>query len=354
MEGWYFAPGCDGVNKRGITKIGGKFFNWLIKKIKEDENTDAVYDGVEGAQITPLERTAENLKQRENFDVFSIDFGNSDDDTSTCVSNNTSHLMQCVEINLAMEHNVIQFHFYNDWLNGTIYLPKWFGTIKKKRSYLFGAIKRPEKIQACMEGAFDKTRRLTQQCALTYKDGGNGIYNIIDSPLGCKKKPYKNADYKQKCHKKHGRKHVKILGKNGGVVHREETMRLDYVYYLRPMELYEERLIFLFATDIVLLGSINPNNIYGIPYVFNGLTYSSYKLPSLLATTNLQSDSTQYTACSKDTPITTESVSVTYTQDEDSYDADDKGYAETMYTEASGIDWGYSGPGQGENDINNL
>jgi hypothetical protein len=104
----------------------------------------------------------------------------------------------------------------------------------------------------------------------------------------------------------------------------------------------------------VLLGSINPNNIYGIPYVFNGLTYSSYKLPSLLATTNLQSDSTQYTACSKDTPITTESVSVTYTQDEDSYDTDDKGDAETMYTEASGIDWGYSGPGQGENDINNL
>lgn len=352
MEGWYFAPGCEGEKERALEQLGGKFLKWLADKMKKEDNIEG-FTGINGQSITPLQRTAIILQQREHFDVFSIDFGNSDDDTSTCVSNNTDHLMQCVEIHLAMEHNVIQFDFYNDWLNGTIYLPKWFGTIKRKRSYFFGLVKRPEKIQACMEDTFNKTRNLTQQCALTYKDNGTGIYNVIDSPLGCKKKLNKGADYKQKCHKKYGRKRVKILGKNGGVVHKEETMRLDYVYYLRPMELYEERLIFLFATDIVLLGSINPNNIYGIPYVFNGLTYSSYKLPSLLATTNLQSDSTQYTACVEDLPFTTSGVTVVNTQDEDSYD-ETNGIAETIYTEASGIDWGYSGPGQGENNINNL
>ncbi len=340
MEGWYYAPGCDGVTKQKLNKF--KAISWLFGsnyKCAANEELEAA---------TPLRRTYNNYKLNSgnvnDVDFFSIDFGN-DDPGATCISNNTNYLIQCVEVHLAMEHNVIQFDFYNDWLNGTIYIPKWFGTVRKKRSYLFGLIKRPEKIQACIEESFNKTRNLTQQCALSYRNSNQAgsPYNYIDTPVGCK------DTSKQKCHKRYGRKFIKILGKNGGVVHREETSRLDHVYYLRPMEIYDERLIFLFATDIVLLGSVSHNNNYGIPYVFNGLVPSSYKFPTLLAMTNLQEESTQYTACSEDKYDDMDGVSPTYAQDEDANDG-----PEYMYTETAGVDWGFVGPGQGGQGVNSL
>ena len=67
-----------------------------------------------------------------------------------------------------MEHNVVQFDFYNDWLNGTIYMPKWFGNVKPKKTRRNGEVKRPEQIQACMEDTFSNTRNLVQQCAIEY------------------------------------------------------------------------------------------------------------------------------------------------------------------------------------------
>ena len=325
MEGWYYAPGCDGTTGRILEKMVN--LSWLGITGTPPSSVG------EGTKKTPLRRTLDNNQwaDQAGVDLFSIDFGN-DDGGSMCISNNINYLEQCVEVHLAMEHNVIQFDFYNDWINGTIYIPKWFATVKKKRSYLFGLIKRPEKIQACMEDSYSKTRNFSQQCALTYKDRGDGtgIYNIIDLKNGCRQDKKK----KQKCHKREGRRFVKILGDNGGVVHREETMRLDHVYYLRPMELYNEKLLYLFATDIVLLGSINQNNIYGIPYVFNGLTSSSYKFPTLLPMTNLQEESTQYTACAGDS-VNITGVSPTYAQDEDANDG-----PEYMYTEFAGVDWG--------------
>ena len=339
MEGWYYAPGCEGDVKRSLRKF--RFLNWLF-----DGYGDTIPEN-EKQELTPLKRAFNNYKSNEDsvndVDYFSIDFGN-DEGGYVCMSNVTEYLIQCVEVHLAMEHNVIQFDFYNDWLNGTIYIPKWFGTVKKKRSYLFGLIKRPEKIQACMEESFNKTRNLTQQCALSYRntDQNGSPYNYIDTPLGCK------DNDKQKCHKRQGRKYIKILGKNGGVVHKEETSRLDNVYYLRPMEYYEERIIFLFATDIVLLGSINQNNNYGIPYVFSGLQPSTYKFPTLLAMTNLQEESTQYTVCDSDKDDT-KGVKPTYAQDEDSNDG-----PEYMYTEFAGVDWGFVGPGQGGQGVNSL
>ena len=41
-------------------------------------------------------------------------------------------MIQCVEMNLAQEFRVIQFDFYNDWINGLIYIPRWMRTISKK------------------------------------------------------------------------------------------------------------------------------------------------------------------------------------------------------------------------------
>ena len=36
-----------------------------------------------------------------------------------------------------MENEVIQFDFYNDWINGLIYIPRWFVKIRKKTNMFF-------------------------------------------------------------------------------------------------------------------------------------------------------------------------------------------------------------------------
>lgn len=58
-------------------------------------------------------------------DSTSIDFTNGDDDQDTvCLTTNIDYLVSCIEMNLAQEYKVINFDFYNDWVNGTIYIPR--------------------------------------------------------------------------------------------------------------------------------------------------------------------------------------------------------------------------------------
>ena len=275
MEGWYFAPGCDNVKKTNIGNL-----------ISTDPWKNA----------TALQRTAllQEWGNKNNMDSKSIDFGN-DIEGGSCLVNDVTYLMQCVEISLAMEHNVVQFDFYNDWLNGTIYMPKWFGNVKPKKTRRNGEVKRPEQIQACMEDTFSNTRNLVQQCAIEYaKDPITGYYTIVKSNNGC----FNTSAQKQVCHKKQGRKTIKIFGpKNGGIVHKEMTMQRDCVYYMRPCEWKENGgRIILFATDIVLLGSLDVYNKQGVPVVFDHLKSSTYKLPPLIAATNLEEDN-RYSAC---------------------------------------------------------
>ena len=74
-------------------------------------------------------------------------------------------------------------------------------------------------------------------------------------------------------------------------------MQRDYVYYMRPCEWKENGgRIILFATDIVLLGSLDVYNKQGVPVVFDHLKSSTYKLPPLIAATNLEEDN-RYSAC---------------------------------------------------------
>ena len=275
MEGWYFAPGCDNETPRNIGNL-----------IEGDPWEDK----------TALQRTAllQEWANKNNMDSKSIDFGN-DIEGGSCLVNDVTYLMQCVEISLAMEHNVVQFDFYNDWLNGTIYMPKWFGNVKPKKTRRNGEVKRPEQIQACMEDTFSNTRNLVQQCAIEYAvDPTTGYYTLVKSNNGC----FSTSAQKQVCHKKQGRKTIKIFGpQNGGIVHKEITMQRDYVYYMRPCEWKENGgRIILFATDIVLLGSLDVYNKQGVPVVFDHLKSSTYKLPPLIAATNLEEDN-RYSAC---------------------------------------------------------
>ena len=149
-------------------------------------------------------------------------------------------------------------------------------------------------------------------------------------------------------------------------MHGEPTIQKQTVYYFKPTEwIYDGGRYVkanLFATDIVLLGSLNECDKYGLPQAFKSLSSSSFKMPTALALTNLQTNGFMYGHKTKGVycdGVNNDGIQVfdnTYagykewasgTEFAANVDYDVNDYA---VTESSGIDWGYSGPGQGKND----
>lgn len=344
LENFWFAPGC----KR----------RHLEKTFKDMTNTEA------------LESTK---------DAYSVDDRNAgDDDDLVCLTRRVAHFKQCIEISLAMEHNVIQFDFYNDWINGMLYIPRWFMTLRKKRSWLFGLIKRKAKIQACMESTFNKRRNLVQQCSLTYAKDTNGNFTNVVTPNGCK------SQKSLSCHKTNGTISAHILKKTnlggGGLVHDEKTLKQQSVYYFKPAEWLDNSAGIsrcnLFATDIVLLGSLDECDKNGLPQAFRYLSQTSYKMPQNLVSTNMQSEGYLFSRSGGSTICRGNGNRGDYETGGDSLTIQENTLSHTFYqqwaktnqlasdltldnddyaiSEASGIDWGVVGPNQGNDNRNHL
>ena len=222
------------------------------KKSSDMKNSDLVSNGLKAGIInknyTPDDTDGDqhNTNATEEIKIY----------------NKEDYFVKCVELQFAMEYEVIQFDFYNDWINGMIYIPRWFAEIKKNKDNMY----------YCGD-TFNGNRLLTQQCSVAYDNSGiiNNNYNV-----GCRSS-------KQQCHKRWGRNQIKIFGQNKGIVKRIKNSRGQYAYYLRPSELYKRNdnksiKTNLFPTDIVLLGSVLDCNQYGIPKV-NGYTSSTYRMP---------------------------------------------------------------------------
>ena len=356
------------------------FVNWFKAK-SSDDMCAAMGDGIcpelENWYFAPrcrkgaLKTTIDSISSEEQDDKKSIDYENRDESRSEnyCITSSTNYLFQCIEINLAMEYEVIQFDFYNDWINGMLYIPHWFVNYRKKRSYLFGLIRKKAKLEACKEDTFFKNRRYMQQCALSYSADGNDNYTKVTTMKGC------SSNTKQKCHKGKGRKSVNIFGSNGGIVHTETTLQNQSVYYFKPAEWlnvnnnnYNSKCL-LFATDIILLGSLDDCDKDGLPKLFTELTSSTYVMPSNLASTNMDSQAFMYGWSDKNSRCTgtnnyrdealviKEQTFETYKEwikETDDYEANYNEEKEYPITESAGIDWGYNGPNQGGNDLGNL
>jgi len=367
------------------------FVNWLNQILEDISSNDTYICACMGDGICPdlenwyfaprcdhLSETLQSL-QDEDCDTKSIDYQNRENnlDSVYCITRSTDYLFQCIEINLAMEYEVIQFDFYNDWINGMLYVPHWYINYRKKRSYLFGLIRRKARLEACMEDTFGSGRRYTQQCALEYSyNNATGNFTNVTSPNGCR-----SGSSKQKCHKGNGRKHQWIMSGDhvhggGGIVHAETTLQNQKAYYFKPAEwlnVYNNNYgtrCNLWATDIVLLGSMNECDEDGIPRIFEELTSSTFVMPSNLASTNMDNPAFMYgnswagTFCTQQV-IGTEPL-VQQEQTFKSYNewSSKADYAEALLeqddvteypvTEASGIDWGYIGPNQGGNNFDKL
>lgn len=235
------------------------------------------------------------------------------------------YYIKCVELQFAMEYEVIQFDFYNDWMNGMIYLPRWFAELKRR--------KRVDKVIACNEN-FETGRQLVQQCVIARKK--NTIqYDSSNNAM----------------HRQSGRKSADILGK-GGIISTFTNMNGQKLYYLIPTDANKQS-IKLFASDIVLLGSTEDCNKYGVPAAV-GYPSSSFVMPP--PTGQIVSDSQEMEIYhTKDTKRSSSEYDgknnkPIYFKKANKRTAN----AENDETELSGIDWGYNPfDNSSTNDIKN-
>lgn len=336
LEGdWYFAPGCSDSNKTRekypwvnmMNKIESRKGNGVDYASEKKGNGDGTTDQYSVDTVNADAR--QNRKTTYPMPRTSYDY---------VISRGLDYFKQCVEMSLAEEYRVIQFDFYNDWINGMIYIPRWERHIKRKRKFfLFGPMS--TKIRACTETYNTKKIKLTEQCSVEV----NLKTNALVSKVGCGSK-----QNKYKCHKSDGRKQVGIFG-SGGAVHEELTASKKYAYYFKPCEMLGKKKVNLFATDLILLGSMNQYNISETPMFIDALDVTSYKLPSPIVFMDTEEEGGNYQL---------NLVEGQYRQESGYrglYLIGTSGLEPVLsggtLAEESGIDWGVSGLGQGNSNI---
>ena len=232
-------------------------------------------DVVERGDIA-WEKTQEAQQEKYN--------GKSSDEVRTA-SNHTGKLHNCYENALAQENEATSFNFNNDWINGTLYAPLWYRKITPKKRFLFGLFTRKAKDEWCTSKQYFASLRYIQHCAVE-RDGSKTITNFDGDTTDLKFIRNSECDNGD-CHERH----VALPGL-GGVIHSKKTMLGQDVYYYKPVEwsanlpsneLYTGKkkgeLKLLFATDIVLLGSLDSCDMNGVPQFFKNLESTTYNMP---------------------------------------------------------------------------
>lgn len=206
------------------------------------------------------------------------------EDETTQPDNSRDSLFTCVENELAQDNEVTSFNFANDWVNGVLYAPLWFRKITPKKRFLFGLIKIKAKDQWCSAAKNFGSQRVFQPCSLWMgKDESRG--GSYKNNEGKNITPYfdVNNDKNNNCSKNGCHKAITTLNAQKGIIVDKTTMLKQTVYYYAPVyydstELRDIEL--LYATDIILLGSLNDCDLDGIPQFFKYLESSTYNMPS--------------------------------------------------------------------------
>jgi hypothetical protein len=181
---------------------------------------------------------------------------------------------------LAEEFKIIKLDFYQDWINGCLYMPLWYWRKRKKKSYLFGLITRRAKNQFC--NCNDTYSRLKTYVTCDVKYKGNSLEVTDDNQV-----PEANDWHKRKTD------WVRyVYGLIKGIVNKDG---LTSYYYVATQATTENQnsettmakrtepfyAVRLYATDIILLGNLNEDNLYGIPQFFKVLPSTTANIPAI-------------------------------------------------------------------------
>ena len=216
------------------------------------------------------------------------------EDQKIC-SNSSSELYTCVENELAQQNDATSFNFYNDWVNGVLYAPLWYRKIRPKRKFFFGLFSRRAKDEWCTANKYYDTLRIMQACAVVREQSTANRYQNFDGNNITPYYPVKDNKQTKECKKKECNKSKTNVNGMYGVILNNETILGDIVYYYKSVE-YDPTLLsndnllienkpqgeikLLFATDIVLLGSLNDCDMNGVPQFFKSLESTTYNMPT--------------------------------------------------------------------------
>lgn len=201
-------------------------------------------------------------------------------------------LMDDVQRNLALDFKIIKLDFYQDWLNGCLYMPLWYWRKRKKKTFFFGLFSRSAKNQFCScDDTFSRLKTFVT-CNVPYSNNSL-LVTSGDAPEDKNRwhrnesirvnfnrgliKPYLNKDdltiYYYSA--------IQVRGGSDG----ESDPEL-------PMESYKNgfKMVRLYATDIILIGNLNENNLYGIPQFFKSLPSTTANLPAIATISEGNSD----------------------------------------------------------------
>lgn len=313
-----------------------------LKGLCESENGESL-------DITPISGESDLWETYWGVDGSGTGWGTIKEVPCFDVNTNVSELYNCVENQLAQENEVTSFNFFNDWVNGVLYMPLWYRKVKPKRK-LFGFIKLKGKDIWCDGRKSVRLRdlKLYSNCVITRDVDSDGVTitplnddyttvdvedSIADDESGREKLVFNEENETNcwgfQCHKK-GRSETPV---REGLIIEKETMLGDEVYYYKPVYknsniTEENELVRLFATDIVLLGSLNTCDLHGIPQFFKILESTSYQMPP-----DLLEEDYSYNENNNNIPVTDENENLLIDES-------------TRKTEFTGADWGNLGVDQ--------
>lgn len=199
-------------------------------------------------------------------------------------SKSRGEYMDRIQRNLAQEFKIVKLDLYQDWINGTLYMPLWYWRKRKKRSFwfdIFGWFKSSAKNDFCSCETSSYSRLKTYvTCEVPYKD----ISLEVDAG--------KASESEKRWHKNRAEQVRYRRGLIRPFVNKDD---LTVYYYAalqatsdnanskqtlaeRPENFYAIR---LYATDIILLGNLLENNLYGIPQFFKCLPSTTANIPAI-------------------------------------------------------------------------
>lgn len=192
-------------------------------------------------------------------------------------SGSVGDLNQRIEQKLAEDYDVAKLDFYDDWLNGTLYMPLWRWRKRRKKSFLFGLIHSRAKSEFCSCDTRPNKFKKLFSCSLPYKVKDTDGLSMTDRLNG--KKYHKDKGYNR------------WIRPTQGII--KEFLNNDSleIYYYTPGTVREWKKSYknqtnvpyvrMFATDIILLGSLNENDIDGVPQLFKYLPSTTENTPAI-------------------------------------------------------------------------
>ena len=236
------------------------------------------------------------------------------------VNDNTT-LKDKIQQNLAQEYKIVKLDLYQDWINGCLYMPLWYWRKRKKKTFLFGLFSRRAKNEFCDCDRTYSRLKTYLTCNIPYTDKSLGVGGEVSN---------------SKEDRWHKNKRHMVRFKNGLIKSVQNKDGLDTYYYtaMQPTSNNDDSVITnrpagfnairLYATDIILLGNLNENNLYGLPQLFKVLPSTTANIP----------------------PIATIEESLTDNIDDKTSSSDIGKDEDSGTTITTGMDWGARGSKQ--------